>query len=424
MKLFAGLLLSAQIEASHFRGIGYNVIQGDNGNVFVSRTTAWRIGMSSYTGGCTAAHVAAQTPSDVNGMEICDLLSGGACGSLNFQYIVTDIENLLAANDNFCYGYRQDTMVKPTGPYKMTWGNTAWVPFITDAGGVAGSGAYGFTAYIYDVDNNTPQVKLPPIWKILSGCAAQTLDLSPIDLDGDTVVCKWATSAEAQGAYRGGSFNSITLDETTCILTYDGTQDVATTGVKPIAVQVMDYDSNGVIRSSMPVQFLATVWTPSNTNFASNLRSGAPFVYDPPLFSAIEDDHDDHFENSPRRTRRETPAYCDAKPTLSEASPAAGSVLDATSGISVTVTAEALPGTFISRFVYNSPIGMSCGAIQNDELVYSADCSWVPDASQMEQVFNFCFLAEDSNGMTSERRCIKLSAGADVPLSTPLGKFF
>ena len=36
-------------------------------------------------------------------------------------------------------------------------------------------------------------------------------------------------------------------------------------GYKPIAVMVEDFDENGAIRSSVPVQFLAEVWTPQPT---------------------------------------------------------------------------------------------------------------------------------------------------------------
>ena len=43
---------------------------------------------------------------------------------------------------------------------------------------------------------------------------------------------------------------------------YDGTMDASQVGVKPIALMMEDFDSEGNIRSSVPVQFLAQVWTP------------------------------------------------------------------------------------------------------------------------------------------------------------------
>ena len=424
MRLFAGLLIGSQVEASHFRAVGYNIIQDASPTtVKVSRTMAYRIASAGYGSACTLADVTAQRESNNGGKETCSLLSGGSCGSINpAEYIVTDIEDSLQSADNFCYGYKTEIFTKPSGPYEITWGSSAWVPFVTDAGAGAGSGSYGFTATFYDVENNAPQVKLPPIWKIMADCPMQTLDLSPVDLDGDRVECEWATSAEAQGAFRGNDYNSITLDQTTCVLTYDGTVDTATTGVKPIAVQVKDYDAKGVLRSSTPVQFLATVWTPNNSNFKSDMSYGPgnPFVYNPALFSSVENgDHVDEGDVT-HRDRRSTPAYCDAKPALVGASPPAGTILDATTGITLTVAAAAPTGGSITRFRYNSPMGMTCTDVVMNNLEGSAVCSWTPSAAQNGQVFNFCFTADDSLGMSSERRCVKLSAGSSVPVTVGL----
>jgi len=55
----------------------------------------------------------------------------------------------------------------------------------------------------------------------------------------------------------------LTLEK--CTVVYDGTIDQAKTGYKPIAIMVEDVDENGAIRSSVPVQFLAEVWTPQPT---------------------------------------------------------------------------------------------------------------------------------------------------------------
>ena len=437
-RLIAGLLIGGQVEASHFRAVGFNIVQDNSTtSVKVTRTLAYRSKSSGYgrNTACTAADVTAQKESSF-GMptyENCALLSGGSCGQkmMKSAYIVTDLEDSLEMNDNFCYGYKTELFEKPTGPYKITWGSYAWVRFITDAGARAGEGGYGFTAYIYDVDNNTPQIKLPPIWKIMADCPSQRLDLSPIDLDGDRVECEFANADDARGAFRSNNYNSITLDTKTCILTYDGTQDVATTGVKPIAIQVKDYDENGVLRSSMPVQFLASVWTPVNTNFNHRQRSGQlyaigkPFVYEPALFSSDEDDHDhdgdyyDDVEHPPRRIRRATPAYCDMEPILIDPSPPAGEIFDASEGITITVAAT--PSNIdgqavgsITRFTYNSPMGMTCTDLVTVDNETKAVCTWNPTSDQMGQVFNFCFMADDSVGMSTERRCVKLSTNPTV----------
>ena len=48
-------------------------------------------------------------------------------------------------------------------------------------------------AVINDINNNTPQVKLPPVWRIMMGCPAQTLELNPVDADGDRVRTSFKT---------------------------------------------------------------------------------------------------------------------------------------------------------------------------------------------------------------------------------------
>ena len=46
-------------------------------------------------------------------------------------------------------------------------------------------------------------------------------------------------------AYPPNTFGSITLDGTSCILTYNGNKDKASSGVKPIAIMIEDFDVQG-----------------------------------------------------------------------------------------------------------------------------------------------------------------------------------
>merc|ERR1712147_473057 len=90
------------------------------------------------------------------------------------------------------------------------------------------------------------------------------MGLAPVDPDGDSVRCRWAASTEAQGAYTNPSYwPSLSLDTANCIVKYDGTKDSSGTGVKPIGIMMEDVASNGSVRSAIPVQFLAQVWTPN-----------------------------------------------------------------------------------------------------------------------------------------------------------------
>ena len=415
MKLSAEVLLLAAVDASHFRAISYNIIQGGPNQVQVSRTQTWRRGNSGYSGGCTAADVSAQIPSQPKGDEECwqkGPVGWINCGYLPSAYIVTDVEDSLDYSNNYCYGYKQDAMAKPTGPYEMEWGDCCWVSFKNDAGVSVSGGSYGFLATVNDVNNNAPQVKIPPMWKVMAGCPAQTLALNPVDLDNDKVKCRFARSNEALGAYHGNhDFSSITLDEDTCILTYDGTQDLTTYGVKPIAIQVEDYDQAGQVRSSMPVQFLATVWTPSSSSFNNRelAMHGPGRVFQFPALFPIDDDGDD--DSGRRRRSGSLPSYCSAVPTLVSPSPAAGSVISVTpSGVTINLKATSNNGA-ITRFQYNSPIGMSCtGVTRAGEVT----CRFTPSSAQMNQAHNFCFLAEDAAGMSTNRRCVTLTTGVTV----------
>ena len=73
----------------------------------------------------------------------------------------------------------------------------------------------------------------------MTGCPNQALALNPEDKDGDRIRCRWSSEAESKSAYYfKGNYTSLSLDEETCVLNYDGTIDTVTSGVKPIAIQV------------------------------------------------------------------------------------------------------------------------------------------------------------------------------------------
>lgn len=119
---------------------------------------------------------------------------------------------------------------------------------------------------INSLNNHSPSCMVPPVWNILASCEEQYLDLVPYDLDGDIVTCRWADLSEVGLAnYRQDQFGAITLDEHHCILHYRGSQDLATFGLRPIALMIEDFDDYGNLKSSSPVIFLAEIWTPTVT---------------------------------------------------------------------------------------------------------------------------------------------------------------
>lgn len=416
MKLFVASTFAAVSEASHFRAVNFGITQsGTSNEVTITRSMTWRRSNSGYYGGCTDYHVQAQIPAKEIS-ETCFTSSGSWCGSTIGGYIVTDIEDTLTDANNYCYGYRDESFTKPNNGqdgFSFAWDDCCWVKFTTDDNNEVSGGGFGFTAVINDPNNNTPQVKLPPLWKIMAGCPAQTLDLNPVDLDGDKIKCRFAEMNEALGAYQGNhNFGSITLDEDTCILTYDGTNDSAPDGVKPIALQIEDFNANGDVLSSMPIQFLATVWTPTNSNF----RTGSNPLKFTDLFSS--DDDDSGRKRRETRERRSTPpAYCNNVPVLDGATPAAGDVIPVPKGGSATIELSATSANGnISRFTFQSPAGMTCGGVNSNGKV---TCVFTPTADQDNTVQNFCFSAEDNLGLQTERRCITLNVGASLPTDPP-----
>lgn len=411
MRLFVATSLAAVSEASHFRAIGMSITQGSDPNeVVISRSQTWRRGNSGYSGGCIQQDIDNQVVGKAD-PEDCWNDDNTRCGYTAGGYIVSNIEDTLSTANNFCYGTRNEDFTKPAAGYELEWDDCCWVKFTTDDNVLVSGGSFGILAQVNDRDNNTPQIKLPPIWKIMAGCPAQTIDLNPVDLDGDTIKCRWADSNEGLGAWSGNhNFGSITLDRDTCILTYDGTNDSAPDGVKPIAVQVEDFDANGNVKSSMPIQFLATVWTPGNTNFRTSNRNSA--YQFPDLFPVDDESDNDGRKRREARDRRSVPAYCNQVPTLDGPTPAAGAVISVPdSGTSFSLSAVTGNGS-ITRFTYQSPPGLNCAAVDSNGDV---SCTFVPTADQKGTVQNFCFQAEDNLGLTTERRCITLNVGTSMP---------
>ena len=277
MLIKSSLLLTAH--ASHFRSGSFQFSQTDAADqLMLSRTLNYRRGMSGYTPACWQVNVEREKRSNKMENEYALLLSTNeTVAHIDTTYVVTDIERTGPVNSQWCYGTVDDPIPKPAEAFEYYFQNCCWVDLTDDDGVVLEDGPFKLYAQYFDTENNSPQVKVPPIWNIMTGCPTQTLALTPFDKDGDLVKCRWSTEDEAKSAHHGsGNYASLSLDEDTCVITYDGSADTITTGVKPIAIHVEDYDGNGNIRSSIPVQFLATVWEPEWTGEMIDIsRTGA-----------------------------------------------------------------------------------------------------------------------------------------------------
>ena len=129
-----------------------------------------------------------------------------------------------------------------------------------------------------------------------------------------------------------------------------------------------------------------------------------------PAFLKIDDSEDTNNKDW-RRRQAGVPLYCYASPIIVLSSPAAGDVISVSvSGTTVNVKATSQNGA-ITRFQYYLPIGMTCTLIDaNGE----ATCTSVPNTAQQEQAINFCFMANEAAGLSTEHRCVNLTTGVTM----------
>ena len=80
----------------------------------------------------------------------------------------------------------------------------------------------------------------------MKGCGGQEYAVAPVDPEGDTIRCRWASESEAYKMAHDSGLSQFSLNEETCVVTYHPENDQATTGgSKAISVQVEDFDADG-----------------------------------------------------------------------------------------------------------------------------------------------------------------------------------
>ena len=359
--------------------------------------------------GCTQDDVINQTPSPypLETAFCYETQTGASCGQDAMDYTVT------FKGEDYCYGDGIHQLATPSGPFTYGWSSCCWVSMTADNGNIIGGDSMQQVAVVNDLTNNSPIFKHPPLWLIMAQCDGQYIDLAPKDVDGDVIKCRWATQDESGGAYTDPNlWPSLTLDTENCVVHYTGSLDTTSFGVKPVAITMEDFDIAGNVRSSIPVQFLAQVWTP-------NLKSRT--IGYPDWFAVDSHDHDQQHSKKliaqnhelVTRGRRSTPAYCTAVPYFVGDTPADGDVLNASSGqLSFTLHAESQVGT-IGFFSYQGPLGLICTNVDGNG---SSACTWTPTADQLAvDNHQFCFDATDSVGLLTERRCIVIETRAPIP---------
>ena len=206
---------------------------------------------------------------------------------------------------------------------------------------------------------------------------------------------------------------------------------------------VEDFDEDGNVKSSVPVHFLAIVWTPEKdyVGIAEEVtmrRGGNNKTFSfPDLFGP--EAHDDHEHDpsflppltinpAPKESMNTmerflgayapvlAPDYCLTVPELSYRRLNEVPELWYTESYKELIVDDAIQGTkwiamrattengSIVRYITVKPLGMKCTSIN---ALGNAACFWDPADDQVGPHV-FCFQAEDSMGIMSERKCIYL----------------
>ena len=424
MKLLS--VLTTTVLSSHYRGGSYIFTSNADGTTSIQHTQTWRdgaAGIGSYgMTTCVKAHEGTLARPWPDLITNCRLLDQGRTNcptpDLKWPYIVGFSSNReMGGMNDYCYGSYVQNMPTPSAAYRIGWSGVAWVD-MTDDRGVKkqfNDGKMEVYATIKVPNNNSPVFTHPPLWRIMSGCDGQKMDLKPVDPDGDRVKCRWAKSTAEGGAatYDAAAWPSLSLDEDNCIVTYTGSMDNTHTGVKGVGIMMEDFDANNEIKSSIPVQFLAAVWTPQTVSRGVAL----PFVY-PDWFAETEGDHHDDLGDHHKPSKKEknkgknrgrrttTPSYCSAAPEAEAPTPPDGAVIEQSGGsFEITLKARSSNG-YIKSYSFEKPALMTC---TNPDSNGSCTCTWTPNrADRQTRDHGFCFLATDSLGLTSERRCVTL----------------
>jgi len=475
-----GALLLGGASASHLRAGGLSIFKDLQGNWVVDHTQAWRHASSYYAnGGCQPSDVTNTVVSQNYGNTMqCTTCVGTTSYPLTYQ--VTDVFLEGDPSQQYCYGSKQFQLNAHDGSaeIKVNFGSGAWVPLVDDTGATQGGASWVFSAFNKIAgDNASPVIKVPPSWRVIPGCIS-SLNLAPSDAEGDTIKCRLALKSnpdygnvdECGDICHGNAYDwgSLSVSED-CVVTYDGTLDrnqaawvaAGETGiVKPIAIMVEDFDAGGVVKSSMPIQFLVTVWWPQALNGGNRITATCTnnqyWDDNNPLCSSAwewgarlhDDSHDEAFapggaedpspagrkkrslEDVPMsvnmrseevresvfRVRRDVNPNCPVPPAVSEPGADPNGVQEeytlGNDGESVTFTLTATastPGAVIDFYEFTSPLGMVCDNQQNAGAGATIDCEYNPPVEHHGTTQQFCYSAVDTAGINSPRYCTTIT---------------
>ena len=216
--------------------------------------------------------------------------------------------------------------------------------------------------------NSSPRVVSFPKLDLLEG-HHYNISLAVIDPDDDNIRCRWAIDSECSSVCN--SIPGAVLDPNSCTIRYHANFGI---GLKVVAIMIEDFVPNSFLPlSSVGHQFLLEV-----------VNISILICPSPPLFITL-----------PRET-------CIPPNTLYMEQ------ITANSGCS---------NISITSIQIIAPIGASKGILQQIAGTnnYYVIISWTPTANQQNNTHILCYIAVNSEGLTSEQSCIKLAAGYHPP---------
>ena len=223
--------------------------------------------------------------------------------------------------------------------------------------------------------NSSPRAITIPILRLQSGCH-YTIPITVSDPDGDIVRCRWAVGDECKSVCN--AIPGAVLSSATCTITYHANNG---TGYKAVAVMLEDFVSGSSLPlSSVALQFLVLV-----------VSSSQP---------------------------------CSHKPKFILPTPSSGSCVPIPPGGTYTTQLRAYSGysgASISKIQIASSIGVKRGSLTRITSTrnYYVNIQWTPQSSQQKLIHHFCFVAINSDGISSEQTCIYIHTGGLIPQPIP-----
>ncbi|XP_078701706.1 uncharacterized protein LOC144927826 isoform X2 [Branchiostoma floridae x Branchiostoma belcheri] len=369
---FLVLLSTASVEGSHFRG-GTLSWKAYPDNIDLIQCN-YRMGWRRSSGG---SHYCDQDT--INNRQLLDGAGSWSTpdGSVRATYYCTDFSD----QEDWTQGANSfNTSMQGRTVADISFSSSAWITVNRPNGGTH-SPRWELVAHV-DLSprsdtgkpNSSPISASSAIYRVQISCDT-VIQIPWTDPDGDVVRCRYASVFnECGGACDPLPYS--TLDETTCEISYRTSLGRLTPGWYAVALSLEDYPPGSTTTttagsglSRVPLQFLVNAYTSNNP--------------------------------------------CNLKPVLVGSTPQDGDRVLIPGGGTYRMVLEAEsqgPGVSIAEISTVSPLGLIKSPLATDpnkpHHAY-VNITWTPTEAQIGQHV-FCFLAQDTNRINSDQRCITL----------------